>query len=556
MDFQEALRELEVDADPGGDAVRRAYLRKLKTRKPETDPEGFARLRQAYETVLAAREGREGPRTQAAPRDEPAESAPEPGPAPASALPQEVLERFRAEFRALPPDAPLDAPVEVARRAVEALQDAVEPRQWLVKALLAANRTQEALAAYRDAYRQGHVGFLAELSQRFPQALDDTEIELLGKAAPHRFLWMLADDLLELEEVERASKVARVAFDKMGTGPEEPPPPPRWFVQLVLLLHMNGHPGTGRELARRYVAWMQGEGLLGAFEGEEVARFWPLVLELGALPDSFSGTLRRSLARVVLDGHVHSARSAFQALAKAQPQEAAAAVHLLREHAPLLYRVLDSPAPPGPKQERRRPRGATEPGPAPQPPAAQGPAPAPEPEGVRPAPQAAPVSAPDGVPLGLARAPDVGGVSRGAGTMPLAERPGFSRVFKLALGVLLALLVVALAVDVVVSRRKWGTRVPGPEQVENARRHAQGLCRIFTGVDGQKSCNHLHALVALGDEGNCGRLHAERIALRTRLRDQLAVVGAKGDSVRQARQVEMDEAFRGFEDALGRICQR
>ncbi|RKH51675.1 hypothetical protein D7X96_10480 [Corallococcus interemptor] len=534
MDFQEALRELDVEADPGGDVIRRAYLRKLKTRKPETDPEGFARLREAYETVLARREGREAPRTQAAPLEEAAKPAPESGPtSPVVATPAS-LERFRAEFRALPPDAPPEAPVDVARRAVEALQDEVEPRQWLVEALLAADRVPEALAAYRDAYRQGHLGFLAELAQRFPRALEDAEISLLGRSAPHRFLWMVANRLLELDEVAHAWKVGQAAFERMGNNPEEPPPPPGWFVQFVLLLHLNVLPGPARELAQRYVAWVKAEGLSDAFASEEVAPLWPLVLELNALPDTFSGTLRRTLAKVVLDGHVERARAAFLALAKVRPEEATDAVHLLRQHAPLLYLALDRPAPPEARKDRRGERRRKETGPSPKAgdasPAAQAPS--------LPAPKAA------------SAAPE-----------PVADPwgpKGASRGFKVALGVLgvVALLVVALVVQNLRSRPDVGSRVPGQERVEAARQAAFGLCVQFSILDRSKGCNYLQSVVKLGDQGDCKALYDERIALRTRLENQLAVFGAKDDPTLRDRQRKMDEAFTAFEQALGRICQR
>jgi hypothetical protein len=51
MTLEEALTELGVDAAMSAEEVRRAYLRLVKTRKPETDPEGFLRLREAYELI-------------------------------------------------------------------------------------------------------------------------------------------------------------------------------------------------------------------------------------------------------------------------------------------------------------------------------------------------------------------------------------------------------------------------------------------------------------------------------------------------------------------------
>src|SRR5215468_3399469 len=51
MTLEEAFRELGIDASTPPEEARRAYLRGIKTRKPETDPEGFRRLREAYEVV-------------------------------------------------------------------------------------------------------------------------------------------------------------------------------------------------------------------------------------------------------------------------------------------------------------------------------------------------------------------------------------------------------------------------------------------------------------------------------------------------------------------------
>jgi tetratricopeptide (TPR) repeat protein len=52
MTLDEALGELGVERGASPDEVRRAYLRLVKTRKPEEDPVGFRRLREAFERAL------------------------------------------------------------------------------------------------------------------------------------------------------------------------------------------------------------------------------------------------------------------------------------------------------------------------------------------------------------------------------------------------------------------------------------------------------------------------------------------------------------------------
>ena len=50
---------LGLEATKDVSAIKRAYAEKAKTCHPEEDPEGFMKLRQAYQAALAYAEGRE-----------------------------------------------------------------------------------------------------------------------------------------------------------------------------------------------------------------------------------------------------------------------------------------------------------------------------------------------------------------------------------------------------------------------------------------------------------------------------------------------------------------
>lgn len=65
MTLTDAMTELGIDDGASADDARRAYLRLLKTRKPDVDPQGFQRLRAAYELVKAG--GRNQPHAPASP---------------------------------------------------------------------------------------------------------------------------------------------------------------------------------------------------------------------------------------------------------------------------------------------------------------------------------------------------------------------------------------------------------------------------------------------------------------------------------------------------------
>jgi hypothetical protein len=59
MTWEEALRVLGISQDVGFKDARRAYLQLIKVHKPEQDPEGFQRVRQAFEMIAPALQARE-----------------------------------------------------------------------------------------------------------------------------------------------------------------------------------------------------------------------------------------------------------------------------------------------------------------------------------------------------------------------------------------------------------------------------------------------------------------------------------------------------------------
>ena len=51
MDIDDALEILGLDPSADRLTAKRAYLRQVKVHKPELDPDGFRRAREAYEVV-------------------------------------------------------------------------------------------------------------------------------------------------------------------------------------------------------------------------------------------------------------------------------------------------------------------------------------------------------------------------------------------------------------------------------------------------------------------------------------------------------------------------
>lgn len=131
MNLEEARRELGVTSEASTDLVRRSYLRLLKTRKPETDPDGFQRLREAYELVkLGAMLGEPAkpprPVPDAALEASALEASEEPRPDPA---PVEVF--LGKGVAAALAEKDLDAAVEAAHEQLDAVLAHPERPAWL-----------------------------------------------------------------------------------------------------------------------------------------------------------------------------------------------------------------------------------------------------------------------------------------------------------------------------------------------------------------------------------------------------------------------------------------
>lgn len=100
MTLEEALKELGLERIDRADEVRAAYLRLLKQRKPEQNPEGFRRLREAYEFAVGWFERPDGWTLLERELGQSRPSA-EPGPAPSAELRFEALvERYRLRLSA------------------------------------------------------------------------------------------------------------------------------------------------------------------------------------------------------------------------------------------------------------------------------------------------------------------------------------------------------------------------------------------------------------------------------------------------------------------------
>jgi hypothetical protein len=292
--LEEALAELGIDHDAGSDGARRAYLRLLKTRKPETDPEGFMRLRAAYELVKVN------------------------------------LPYFEA-FRARGPGVHT-ASVEVGAAMVEVGAAMVEVDAAMV----------EVDAAMVDVPAMDLE--VPALKVEVPAVAPD-----LGDVD-------LMETLLARSAYEEAAEQALLILAAAATRFDRPAPQVLSCLRLILGLHASAAPKKAREVSAAFAAWLASSGQESARIRGHAAVLWALVRELDGLKKSLPDRVRAPIARAALAGDLEQAKTHLTIFRRRQRPAAEEAAELLRRKAPLiaaaLADTLDPPAPAPVPRER------------------------------------------------------------------------------------------------------------------------------------------------------------------------------------------------------------
>lgn len=371
VELREAYEKLGVEPGTEPKKARRAYLKLLKVHKPETDPEGFKAIREAWERIKDAPDWEVRSMTEA-PREAPAlESAP----AVSWSKPkrswseQAALSREGKLFDQEPPKpapvptpAPIDpdAPVTmatfyargsgasdaqrvaIAREAVAKLPDEAEAHWLLHEALLVTSQMAEAAAVLRAAHEQGLDGFFEPLVRQHPEHLTPMEIEAaVQRSGDSLDALMVAEAMLRCEQAQAAADAMRRGLEAARRGGE--PPSVRRVIDLVLRLYRQEHAGIARQLYDRVSEWLRESGAESEIAGTQVAASYALLRELAALPVDFPFEVKAAIARGILDGDVAFAIGDVAQWVLDHPKHLDDVASKLAIFAPTLHRSL-SPA--------------------------------------------------------------------------------------------------------------------------------------------------------------------------------------------------------------------
>ena len=335
--LDEAFAELGVDPDAGSDGARRAYLRLLKTRKPETDPEGFMRLRAAYELVKANVAFFESFR-----------------PKPAGVAPGEVEVAEREVGVADREVGAADGEVGVADREV-----GVADREVGVADREVAYAPREVGVADREVgVADGEVGVadgeVGVADREVGVAGGEVGVDL-GDVA-------LLERLVARSAYLKAAKQALLLLAAATHRLDRPDPPVLTCLRLMLGLHSVLEPAKAREVSTAFKAWLAATGRESTQIRGHAAVLWTLVRELDGMKKRLPDFARAAIARAALEGDLAEAMHDLERFRRKNPAEAQAAGELVRRKAPViaaaLADTLDPPPVASPMFGRRRSSGS------------------------------------------------------------------------------------------------------------------------------------------------------------------------------------------------------
>lgn len=305
MTYEEACQILGVDAGAPEKDVRRAYAKLVKKHKPELDPEGFRRVRDAYEVVSRpAWRPTLGdfppPAAVTEPTLEPAasfESSAEPPIEPPSD--DDELAPYFAEFdAALGEQASPDRLRAVAQRAIEAHPHARGAHQLVVEAHEYAGDDENAAKAMRAAADAGLVEFVELLAMRAPRSLTASERAEVSRHGPFAARVGVAGLLVEEGHVAEAIETVERLLHEAEQG-EGALYVVHDIVRFAVLLF------TSRELARARAFCRSLSARLPTLVPISARNMDPALFlylrELAELAPHVDDELVRILARVLLD---------------------------------------------------------------------------------------------------------------------------------------------------------------------------------------------------------------------------------------------------------------
>ncbi|HEY5448784.1 MAG TPA: J domain-containing protein, partial [Polyangia bacterium] len=324
----EAWTELGIDPGADADTVRRAYLRLIKTRKPESDPMGFQRAREAFEIARAGGEieslAAESARRHAPAFSTPSTAAPTgeagaPPPPDSDAAPADgesqsdiVFEGFSSAWHSIPASADQRQRLEIAREAVAVLPN--DPRaHWLLATTLSRLGPDSALAdALRAGWRAGFPEFLEALLVRLPARASREEIDA-GFASPEPTVRLAAAAAGASWAADRSgalvAELCRSAMDAPLEAREDHVrdlPVPR-MLDVVLALHAAGAVDAANQAQAALRDCLHETGLELAMVHGPLGGVWTLAEEIAALPRDFPQPLRTAFAISTRSGDLSSA---------------------------------------------------------------------------------------------------------------------------------------------------------------------------------------------------------------------------------------------------------
>jgi hypothetical protein len=342
--LDEARAELGIDPSASPDEARRAYLRGIKTRKPETDPEGFRRLREAYERLTA--------RATLVFGENPCEEDPFEEEREGASL---GLESLAARLGDLPVATHLNERLALLREAAREFPAKAGLRWWLVEELDQAGRTWEILEVMREAGAAGLPGFLEARAARFPGSIDPADMACLDASPDPDVLALRARVHLEQSRPDEAVAALGEALDRLQElDGDEVRSVPAQLPRGILALETAGSTVDAWGLYKRLCAWLADTGdaaLLELWNDDDPLR---LLHELKGLDSSFPQELRQAAAMAALSEDTRPAVEAARRYAARDPEEAEAVLVLLAERPMLqdLYTSILQREPPAAKDAK------------------------------------------------------------------------------------------------------------------------------------------------------------------------------------------------------------